>query len=37
MKRLLKMNQLSPNYAPEVGEKILLRDAGRINEHLTGR
>lgn len=37
MKRLLKMNELSPNYTPKAGEKIRLRDLGRINEQLTGR
>jgi LysM repeat protein len=37
MKRLMKMNEFIPNYIPQVGEKIKLRDMGVVNEKLTGR
>lgn len=37
IKRLLKMNDLSPNYTPKAGEKLKLRELSKINEHLTGR
>jgi len=37
IKRLLKMNDLSPNYTPKAGEKLKLRELSKINEQLTGR
>lgn len=37
MKRIIKMNDLTYDYAPEVGDKLKLRDLSKLNEQLTGR
>ncbi|HAW20229.1 MAG TPA: N-acetylmuramoyl-L-alanine amidase [Flavobacteriales bacterium] len=37
IKRLMKINEYTPNYTPQVGEKVKLRDMSVVNEKLTGR